>query len=140
MIVVCDFTNDSPELCRAVELAGEFYSQQLTSKEGEDARKLLHDFGVDNYGDFGWAPYAWDALHRMFSEHDVPERVGFRVGLLVAKDDGTGCYDKFRGRLVRPIRTMTGAIIALEALTLEEVGAPPFEKIEGDRPYLRVVK
>lgn len=70
---------------------------------GETARK----FGI------GYAPDSWDALAKRFPD----PRHALEAGLLVARDGG-GHYDRFRNRIMFPIRDSAGQVIAFGGRTL----------------------
>ncbi len=57
----------------------------------------------------GYAPPGWDSLAKHL--HDAATRkLAIELGLLIAKDDG-GCYDRFRDRIMFPIRDRRGRCI-----------------------------
>jgi DNA primase len=57
----------------------------------------------------GYAPPGWDSLAKHL--HDAASRkLAVELGLLVQKDDG-GCYDRFRDRIMFPIRDRRGRCI-----------------------------
>jgi DNA primase len=67
------------------------------------------------YG-IGYAPDAWDALLKQFPQ-DVK---GLRqTGMLVQKDDSSRYYDRFRGRIMFPIRDKRGRVIAFGGRVLK---------------------
>ena len=68
---------------------------------GEAAR----DFGI------GYAPPGWDNLHRALAEGETGEALAIRAGMLVKNDKGR-VYDRFRDRVVFPIRDRRGRVIA----------------------------
>ena len=70
---------------------------------GETARS----FGI------GFAPESWDALSVQFPK----PREAIDAGLLIEKDGG-GVYDRFRNRLMFPIRDGRGRVIAFGGRTL----------------------
>ena len=97
------------------EFAGSFYTRNLAEPDGEacraylDKRRLAPEIR-ERFG-LGWSSQGWkglaDGLRRSaFSLEDAVE-----AGLLSASDKGSP-YDRFRGRLMFPIRNLTGHIIA----------------------------
>ncbi|OAI14762.1 DNA primase [Methylomonas koyamae] len=100
------------------DVAG-FYAEQLrSSPEGRRAQEYLHKRGVG--GDvaksfqLGYAPGRWDALLGRFNREDLIE-----AGLLVAKDDGK-VYDRFRGRLMFPIRDKRQRVVGFGGRVLDD--------------------
>ena len=56
----------------------------------------------------GYAPDQWEALQRAFG---AERKVLAELGLIVAKDRGEGHYDRFRDRLMFPIRNELGRVV-----------------------------
>ncbi len=109
-------------LLDAHRVAAEFYAERLHSPEAEIGRRFLAERGFDReaaatFG-VGYAPTGWGALtdhlrSRGFTTDEVV------VGGLAAQGQ-RGPYDRFRGRLVWPIRDVTGAVIGFGARRLTE--------------------
>jgi DNA primase len=107
---------DSAEaLYQACDEAAEFYRRWLLDeKSGRQARDLLRSRGVEKdveekFG-LGYAPPGWDALSsRIASRHGEATLV--RAGLAAPRDGGRGVYDRFRDRLVVPLRTPGGRVV-----------------------------
>jgi len=51
----------------------------------------------------GYAPEGWDGLIRAAQRDSVPVTMLETAGLVVKRDDGSGYYDRFRGRVIFPI-------------------------------------
>ena len=97
------------------ERAARFFNTALKSRSGSAARAYLKDRGVSEGSVesflLGYAPDQWDALLNAMDKHGFPGKDLARAGLVVQRDDG-GHYDRFRNRLVFPVRDATGRIIA----------------------------
>ncbi|MGR9013015.1 MAG: DNA primase [Gammaproteobacteria bacterium] len=96
-----------------------FYAEQLRiSDEGKKAVEYLKNRGVsgDCAGDFmlGYAPDEWKALASRFNQKLLLE-----AGLLVSKEDGQP-YDRFRGRIMFPIRDKRARIIGFGGRVLDD--------------------
>ncbi|KTR53413.1 DNA primase [Curtobacterium oceanosedimentum] len=112
--------NQRARLIAANEAALEFYQSQLTSAAAEPARRFLGERGFDpaaaqHFG-VGFAPQSYDATRehlrgRGFSMDEI-----LAAGLAGQGDRSP--YDRFRGRLVWPIRDATGATIGFGARRL----------------------
>jgi DNA primase len=81
-------------------------------REGEAAREYLRDRGfsdetVETFG-LGYAPEGWDHLIRAARRDDIPLEALEKAGLVVPRNDGTGVYDRFRGRVIFPILDALG--------------------------------
>ena len=101
-----DGDGSGDRLGEAMEVAAEFFRSRLRAPEGEPARAYLARRGIteeeiDRYG-IGFAPASWDALLR-HGRRLLPERVLLQAGLVVEGE--RGLYDRFRDRVVLPIRT-----------------------------------
>ena len=95
--------------------AANFFRAELMSAEGGDARAYLRRrqvsaASVDAFG-LGYAPPGWERLRRHFLGRGVGDEMLVRAGLLIRRDDGS-TYDRFRNRLMFPIRDSRGRVIA----------------------------
>ncbi|MFQ5898615.1 MAG: DNA primase [Candidatus Methylomirabilia bacterium] len=114
-------------LYRVMALAADFYAETLWNRpDGEHARRYLERRGIDpliakRFG-LGYAPEGWDHLLTFMKGSGLSEELLVQAGLLVARQSGPGFYDRFRGRLVFPIRDLQGRPIAFggRALGVEE--------------------
>ncbi|MDR2113840.1 MAG: DNA primase, partial [Bifidobacteriaceae bacterium] len=108
-------------LLEANRLAAEFYLEQLTTPEARPARDFLRSrqfdrVVADRFG-VGYAPSGWDQLT------DYLRGSGFAEAELAAAGLTTpgrrGPVDRFRGRLMWPIRDLTGAVVGFGARQLD---------------------
>jgi DNA primase len=116
-------------LADAHKAAAEFYMEQLVSPAAQPARRLLSERGFDQAAaaqfSVGFAPQSWDALTkhlrgRGFTDDEL------RIGGL-SRDGQRGLVDRFRGRLMWPIRDITGDVIGFGARHLfEEDNGPKY--------------
>jgi DNA primase len=108
-------------LIEAHKAAAAFYVERLASPEAEIGRTFLTERGFDadaakHFG-VGYAPKGWDVLlthlrGKGFSDDQLVE------GGLVARGGQRGIYDRFRGRLVWPIRDTSGDVVGFGARKL----------------------
>ncbi|ARS53487.1 DNA primase [Kushneria konosiri] len=103
------------EAVNLLELGTRFYQQQLASGASQSAhdylkRRGLSDDIVSRYA-IGYAPAGWDALKRHLSEKGVDENVQVEYGLLVRKEETGRSWDRFRDRVIFPIRDWKGRTI-----------------------------
>jgi DNA primase len=96
--------------------AAEAYVAALWGREGERARAYLDARGIDpdvarRFG-LGWAPEGWDHLLSHMRARGVDAEPLVQAGLVVPRQTGSGFYDRFRGRLVFPIRDSQGRVVA----------------------------
>ncbi len=113
-------------LHRTMALAAEFYTQSLWEPAGQKCRGYLDKRGVDlevarRFG-LGYAPEGWNALLAAMAKLSIPEEQLVQAGLVLPRQIGSGFYDRFRGRLLFPIRDLQGRVIAFggRALGAEE--------------------
>ncbi len=101
----------------AIETAGEFFrSQWADPSRGRAARDYIRSRGVsdavaDRFG-IGYAPDAWDALSNVLGARGFKPPELIEAGLAVPRKDGSGHYDRFRDRVIFPIRNLTGHAVA----------------------------
>ena len=113
-------------LRRVMALAAEFYSRSLWEAGGAKAREYLDTRGVEaevarRFG-LGYAPASWDALLSRMKAEGVGDDLLVQAGLVLPRQTGGGFYDRFRGRLLFPIRDTQGRVVAFggRALAGEE--------------------
>ncbi|HEU4621956.1 MAG TPA: DNA primase [Burkholderiaceae bacterium] len=116
---------ESVALTDVLAKAAQYYREQLRGSPraieyvknrgltGEIARR----FGL------GYAPDRWDALNGAFSNYAAPELV--RAGLVISKEDENKRYDRFRDRIMFPIRNTRGDVIAFGGRVLDR-GEPKY--------------
>ncbi|MFQ3670780.1 MAG: DNA primase, partial [Verrucomicrobiia bacterium] len=71
---------------------------------------------IRDYG-LGYAPDTWDDLLTWAAQKNYPRDTVIAAGLAVPKDSG-GAYDRFRGRLMFPIRNDRGEVVGFSGRTL----------------------
>lgn len=103
-----------------LEWAAQSYRRELSGKTGGPAREYLANRGISEaiiqeYG-LGWAPPGWSHLLDAAAKK-YPHSLLERAGLVLPSDRG-GYYDRFRGRLMIPIRSALGRTIGFGARTL----------------------
>ncbi|RUR55144.1 DNA primase [Vreelandella populi] len=99
-----------------LELAASFYRERLKMGEGQSAKRYLEGRGlssevIQTYG-IGYAPGSWEALKQHLGERGISETVQVEYGLLIHREDTGRTYDRFRDRVMFPIRDLRGRTIA----------------------------
>jgi DNA primase len=119
-------------LYAALERATEFYRRSLA--QSERAREYFKGRGItgETAARFalGYAPDAWDALLRHMGQSDAERARLLQVGLIVERDrkagqDSHGYYDRFRDRVMFPIRDARGRTIGFGGRVLDK-GEPKY--------------
>ncbi len=68
----------------------------------------------------GYAMNSWDDLTRHAENEKVSLSLLEKAGLAVRRDDGSGVYDRFRGRAIFPFFSPTGRIVGFGARKMRE--------------------
>ena len=100
--------------------AAEFFRSQLMTPDAEIARAFLGQRGFDagaaaHFG-VGFAPKGWSAMHSALRAKGFTDEELTSAGLV--SQGQRGVYDRFRGRVVWPIRDVTGQVIGFGARKL----------------------
>jgi DNA primase len=109
-------------LIEAHKVAQEFYADQLSGPEAIAARQFLGERGFDQdaattFG-LGFAPRDGDALYKHLRQKRFADDELFTAGLVAQGQRGH--YDRFRGRLLWPIRETSGETIGFGARRIFE--------------------
>ncbi|MEV1130571.1 DNA primase [Agromyces sp. NPDC049794] len=107
-------------LLAANQAAAVFFVERLGSPEAEVGRRFLGERGFDaeaarHFG-VGFAPKSWDALTNHLKARGFSTEELAAAGLVSQGDRGV--YDRFRGRLIWPIRDVTGQTVGFGARRL----------------------
>ena len=108
-------------LIDAHRAAAEFYAERLRETDAEHARKFLSERGfelkdAERFG-VGYSPKAWEDLTRHLRGRGFTDGELITAGL--AREGNRGARDRFRGRLMWPIRDLSGDVIAFGARKLD---------------------
>jgi DNA primase len=107
-----------------------FYSGILKHPAaGRKARAYLEKRGfaaaiVDRFA-LGYAPEGWDALIRHLGAGRERLQLLEKAGLVIPRKTGSGCYDRFRDRIIFPIRNAARQVIAFGGRVLDD-GLPKY--------------
>jgi DNA primase len=122
----------SAELPEVMARACRFYEQSLAdSARGQD---YLRARGVDALTaakfSLGYAPDSWNALLNRFGAQDEERRQLSQAGLIIESDTrggerSSGYYDRFRDRLMFPIRDSRGRVLAFGGRVIDQ-GEPKY--------------
>jgi DNA primase len=112
-------------LYRVMTLAAGWFRSQLRAPEGAAALTYLRESRglseatIEAFG-LGYAPDRWDGLLRHLQQVEglTPE-VLEAAGLVVPRKGGEGFYDRFRHRVMVPIRDRQGRVIAFGGRSLD---------------------
>ena len=97
--------------------AWQFFRDGLWDEaRGREARAYLENRGIgretaERFG-LGFAPDEWRALRDAAAKHSLEESVLLEVGLLIQREVGKEPYDRFRNRVIFPIESASGKVLA----------------------------
>ena len=109
-------------LVEAHKLAAEYFVEQLVSPEAAIGRRFLEERGFDanaaaHFG-VGYAPIGWENLVKHLRAKGFSDDELTTGGL--ASHGQRGSIDRFRGRLMWPIRDVTGDVVGFGARKLRD--------------------
>ncbi|HEY3879751.1 MAG TPA: DNA primase [Trebonia sp.] len=122
-------TGQRRRLIEAHRIAQEFYAERVHADSGRIAQSFLAErgFSLDDADKFGvgYSPAAWDELTKHLRGRGFNEDELVKAGL-ARKTSRGGLIDMFRGRLMWPIRDLTGETIAFGARKLNPEDDPKY--------------
>jgi DNA primase len=122
----------SADLHDVMARVARFFEQNLA--DNARARKYVGARGIDASTSakfaLGYAPDSWDALLNRFGAEEEDRRQIFQLGLIIERDTrggerAAGFYDRFRDRLMFPIRDSRGRIIGFGGRIIDQ-GEPKY--------------
>ena len=107
-------------LLDAHKIAAEFFERNLYSADAHEAQRFLGARGFDpaatrKFG-VGYAPRGWDHLLKHLRSQGFTDEELKATGMF--SEGNRGLYDRFRGRIIWPIRTIAGETIGFGARRL----------------------
>jgi DNA primase len=117
----------SDDLYAVMGKVATFYGEQLAATERAQAyaakrgltRETIATFGI------GYAPNSWNEVLKRFGASDASRQKLTDTGLIIEREKGDGYYDRFRDRLMFPIRDARGRVIAFGGRVLDQ-GEPKY--------------
>lgn len=112
---------ENDKFYRIMNEAHRFFQDRIFENDGRKALEYLSGRGVNpkfiRENEIGFAPNEWNALYdylviKGFDKEDI-------IALGLAKEGDKGIYDAFRNRIMFPIYSPQGSIIAFGGRTLE---------------------
>jgi len=134
-VQVPSFTKETPQqkeayenLRKLLEDAAIFYRNHLLANKEIlgylRTQRGLTDASIETFG-LGYAPRAWDSALAHFTQRGYSERDMLEAGLLSERDSG-GFYDRFRNRIMIPIRDGSGRMAGFGARIVDPNDIPKF--------------
>ena len=104
-----------------LDLAAKFYAEKLSNApRAYLERRKLDDSDIKKFS-LGYSPNVWDSLVKYLRGLKVSDKQMQDLGL--AQEGKYGLYDKFRGRVMFPIRDIAGRVIAFGGRLIDGEGA-----------------
>ncbi|OGC76542.1 MAG: DNA primase [candidate division Zixibacteria bacterium RBG_16_50_21] len=113
------------------QLASSYYTSNLENnikgKMGQDylGSRKLSDQTISEFR-LGLALDEWDGLHKSANAKGVETPTLLEAGLIIARNDGKGYYDRFKNRLIFPIFNLSGKTVAFAGRILDEKDSPKY--------------
>lgn len=109
-------TDRRTQLVEVMDRAVRWFRLQLQTGAGAAARDYLSGRRLEGLAlerfEIGFAPDLRQGLLRHLADAGVPEKLAVEAGLAAKPDDGGAAYDRFRGRIIFPIRDARGRCIS----------------------------
>ncbi|WP_194437557.1 DNA primase [Vibrio fluminensis] len=107
---------------------GQFYRDQLKQPSSKIAIQYLKDRGlsgeiVQKFG-IGYVADEWDLVRKNFGQQNTTQEMLVTGGMLIENDKGNR-YDRFRGRVMFPIRDRRGRVIGFGGRVIGD-GTPKY--------------
>ncbi|HOX96421.1 MAG TPA: DNA primase [Candidatus Woesebacteria bacterium] len=109
--------DERSKMLEVMDLASRYYHWLLTEgKVGQAAREYLKDRKINEKlietFNLGFAMQSWDGLtNYLIKKKGYKEELLEKVGLVSRKNQGSGVYDKFRGRIMFPLQDAGGKVV-----------------------------
>ncbi|MFQ5721239.1 MAG: DNA primase [Candidatus Aminicenantales bacterium] len=102
-----------------------FFKKNLyNTQEGKKALTYLKKRGISEEIiqelKIGYALNSWDSLLTFFQSKNTPPDLLEKAGLILARQQKEGYYDRFRGRIIFPIFSLSGKVVAFGGRTIFE--------------------
>jgi DNA primase len=101
------------------------YAPQAEGARQYVARRSLNEETIEHFA-LGFALDSWDDCRSHFNMQGYSDQELLAAGLLTENPDKGTKYDRFRNRLMIPIRDVDGRIVGFGARTLEKDGIPKY--------------
>lgn len=134
-------SGEAEAVYNALQFAARYYYKCLTqTPEGKQAldyligrgfsSKMIRSFGL------GYSYDGWNDLLDAAREKHIPEGILEEAGLIIARKDASGFYDRFRGRIMFPIFSHVGKVLGFGARILnDDPGQPKYINSPETRVY-----
>lgn len=109
-------SGERAKLIEANTLAMKFWHQVLMKTDVAAgareylSKRALAEETIVSFG-IGFAPDSWDSLKNALNKKGIDDATLLKAGLVSPREKGPGCFDRFRGRIMFPIRDVHGDVV-----------------------------
>jgi DNA primase len=112
------------------KIAADLFQSSLRGTQGANARAYLEKRGVgaeliETFG-LGFSESSGQALTRRLAQEQFTQEQLDKSGLVRRREDGSGSYDFFRGRLMVPIHDESGKVVAFGGRAMRDEDQPKY--------------
>ena len=104
--------------------AADYFRREFEGPAGSAARAYLSKRGLNDAVikefSLGYARPEWDGLLKHLRQKGHTPALLEKAGLIVKRSEGEGHYDRFRGRIIFPIRDISGQVIAFGGRVMDD--------------------
>lgn len=123
-------TNSGKDIYQVLELANKYYRYQLANHESSaQSIDYLKKRGVDGViakrFELGFAPDEWSGCLNALGKTQSDVKVLGQAGLIIERPNKDGFYDRFRGRIIFPIKDTRNRTIAFGGRIIDQ-GEPKY--------------
>ncbi|MFC1686988.1 DNA primase [Patescibacteria group bacterium] len=120
-----ELQNQKTRLLEIVKTSAEFFQKKLQDPTiGKQASDYLSSRGLseETIQDFGLglALNEWDSLSTFLVQKGIKQHDIFLSGMTIKRDRGDGFYDRFRNRIMFPLRDVHGTVVGFGGRALAE--------------------
>ncbi|MBQ7576771.1 MAG: DNA primase [Synergistaceae bacterium] len=122
------------DLYDVMQLAAKFFANNLVNNQGTTARAYMKRRNLTendiNIFSLGYSLNSWDSLVNYLKKSGISEKMMIDSGL--ALPNKNGIYDRFRGRLIFPVKDISGRIIAFGGRIIDGEGVKYINSPENE--------
>ncbi|MBR1486729.1 MAG: DNA primase [Synergistaceae bacterium] len=122
-------------LYEILEIAANFFKANLNGVQGSAARAYIQRRNLDENDcskfSLGYSLNSWDSLINYLRKGGIKDEQLLKSGLALSSSRGS-LYDRFRGRIIFPVRDITGRVIAFGGRLIDGEGAKYINSPESE--------
>ncbi len=115
--------NIKKDMLKACKMAADFYHEYLFTSDAKVGMNLLSKRDISeeiiNTYNLGFAPNKYDTLYKVLKK-DFSDEILEKAGLILKSNNGNGYIDRFRNRVIIPIRNENGETVAFGARAVKD--------------------